>query len=90
MQTQYIKHYSNHLQREMECKVYGHSGLPVLFVPCQDGKFFDFENFNMTDTFAPWIEAGQIMVLAVDTIDKETWSEPLTPAFDRIRRHEAR
>ena len=89
MQTQYIKHYSNHLQREMECKVYGHSGLPVLFVPCQDGKFFDFENFNMTDTFAPWIEAGQIMVLAVDTIDKETWSDTCTPAFDRARRHEA-
>ena len=73
----------------MECKVYGHSGRPVLFIPCQDGRFFDFENFNMTDTWAPWIESGEVMVLAVDTIDKETWSDTFTPAYDRIRRHEA-
>lgn len=23
---------------------------------------FDFENFKMTDTWAPWIESGQVMV----------------------------
>lgn len=89
METQYIRHYSNALMREMECKVYGHGGQPVLFIPCQDGKFYDFENFHMTDTWAPWIESGEVMVLAVDTIDKETWSDTVTPAFDRARRHEA-
>ncbi|MBQ8893786.1 MAG: esterase family protein [Clostridia bacterium] len=89
MKTEYIKTYSRHLGREMECKIYGHSGMPVLFVPCQDGRFFDFENFHMTDTWAPWIENGEVMVLAIDTIDGETWSNTEIPAFDRIRRHEA-
>ena len=55
METQYFKQWSWTLNREMECKVYGHAGRPVLFIPCQTGRFFDFENFHMTDVWAPWI-----------------------------------
>ena len=44
MQTRYFKEYSPALGREMECKVYGHAGRAVLFVPCQDGRFFSFED----------------------------------------------
>jgi len=89
LETQYIKTYSPALGREMECKLYGHGGVPVLFIPCQDGRFFDFENFNMSETWAPWIESGQVMVLAIDTLDKETWSDTFAPAYDRVRRHES-
>lgn len=88
METRYYKDYSPALGREMECKVYGHSGRPVLFIPCQDGRFFDFENFNMADTWSQWIDAGQVMVFAIDTIDKETWSDANGDAYHRIRRHE--
>lgn len=62
MQTYYTKWYSPSVGREMEIKVYGHAGRPVLFIPCQDGRFFDFENYRMTDAWAPWIESGQCMV----------------------------
>ncbi len=89
METQYYKNYSAALGQDMECKLYGHAGRPVLFIPCQDGRFFDFENFKMTDVWAPWIESGQVMVLAIDTIDKETWSDTYGDAYHRIRRHEA-
>ncbi len=75
MNTQYFKEYSPALNREMEWKVYGHGGRPVLYIPCQDGRFFDFEDFHMTDVWAPWIESGQVCVFAIDTIDKETWSD---------------
>ena len=88
MEMQYFKSYSEALGRDMECKVYGHAGLPVLFVPCQDGRFFDFENYKMVDHWAPFIEAGQVMVLAIDTIDKETWSDKFGDSYWRIRRHE--
>lgn len=74
METQYLKEYSPALGQEAECKIYGHSGRPVLFIPCQDGRFFDFENYKMTDYFGPYIESGQVMVIAVDTIDQESWS----------------
>ena len=68
METQYFKHYSPSLNRDMECKIYGHAGRPVLFIPCQDGRYFDFENFKMTDVWGPWIESGQVMVLGIDTM----------------------
>lgn len=89
METFYTKWYSPNLDREMECKIYGHGGKPVLFIPCQDGRFFDFENFHLAGTMAPWIESGQIMVLAIDTMDKETWSDPNGNPFWRARRHES-
>ena len=59
MEMQYFKDYSPALGRDMECKIYGHAGRPMLYIPCQDGRFFDFENFHMNDTLAPWIDAGQ-------------------------------
>ena len=88
METQYFKDYSFTLGRDMEMKVYGHGGRPVLFFPCQDGRFFDFENFKMTDAWSPWLESGQVMVFAVDTVDKETWSDKWSDPYWRIRRYE--
>ena len=88
METQYFKWYSPVLGREMECKSYGHGGRPVLFIPCQDGRFFDFENYNMADVWAPWIESGQVMVFSIDTIDKETWSNQGGEPWWRIARYE--
>ena len=87
MEMRYYKEYSSALQRDMECKVYGHAGRPVLFIPCQNGRFFDFENYRMTDTWAPWIESGQVTVFAIDTLDVETWSAG-GDAYHRVRRHE--
>ncbi len=88
METQYFKQYSPALGRDMEVKVYGHAGRPVLFIPCQNGRFFDFENFHMTDAWAPFIDAGQVMVFSIDTIDEETWSDVNGDAYWRARRYE--
>ncbi len=88
MEVQYFKDYSPALGRDMECKVYGHAGKPVLFIPCQDGRFFDFENFRMTDTWGPWIEAGKVMVFSIDTMDKESWSDKEGDPCRRAQRHE--
>lgn len=52
------------------------------------GVFFDFENFKMTDTWAPWIESGQVMVFSIDTMDKETWSNKGADPRWRAERHE--
>ncbi len=87
MNIEYHKWYSPSLGREMELKVYGHGGRPVLFIPCQDGRFWDFENYKMTDVWAPWIDSGRCMVFSIDTMDKETYSATWN-AHDRISRHE--
>ena len=88
MQIQYFKHYSNHLNRDMEFKVYGHGGKPVLFVPCQAGRFFDFENFHMTDHWGQWIEEGRCTIYSIDSIDNEAWAAQGADNRWRIENHE--
>ena len=74
MRIEYFKHYSHNLGRDMEFKVYGHGGKPVLFIPCQSGRFFDFENFHMLDHWAHWIEEGRCTVFSVDCLDDLAWA----------------
>ena len=88
METNYFEMYSENLSRTMPVKIYGHAGRPVLFIPCQDGRFWDFENFHMTDVFADWIDSGQCIVFSIDTIDAETWSDKQGDPYQRIRLHE--
>lgn len=72
MNIKYYKEYSPILDREMECKVYGDAGVPFLFIPCQEGRFYDFENFRMIEPFARYIEEGRVQVFSVDSLDAET------------------
>lgn len=88
METQYYVYYSQVLNRNMEIKRYGHAGRPFLFIPCQDGRFYDFENYHMTDTWSPWLENGKCMVFSIDTLDQETWSNKQGDAYWRVRRYE--
>ena len=88
MDCRYIKHYSRSLDREMEYKTYGDTGVPVLVFPSQDGRFFDYENFGMIDTVARHIEDGKIRLICVDGIDLETWSNSSGDPRKRIERHE--
>ena len=88
MEMQYFKMYSPALNRDMECKVYGHAGKPVLFIPCQDGRFFDFEGYKMAEVWSPWIESGQVMVFSIDTLDKESWSDKNGDNYWKARNYE--
>ena len=74
MKREYRSWYSDRLQRGMNIRVYGHTGTPLLILPTQDSMCDNFENFGMIDTVAPEIEAGKIQLFAVDTVDRETWS----------------
>lgn len=89
MNTEYYKGYSEFLGQEFEYKIYGHGGQPVLFIPCQDGRFFDFENFKMTEYWQPWLDSGKCTVWAIDTIDIETWSAKDGDPRWRSERYEA-
>lgn len=88
MEIRYEHHYSSHLGREMEFKIYGHRGKPVIFFPCQGGRFYDFENFHMLDHWANWIEEGRCTVYSVDGIDNETYAAFGAPCRQRTEQHE--
>ena len=88
MHTEHHKEYSRHLGKDMEFKVYGHGGKPVLSFPCQNGRFYDWEGFGMLDTLADYLEGGKIQLFTVDTIDGETVSARGQDPYGRVRRHE--
>ena len=89
MHTEYHKEFSQHLGRDMEFKVYGHGGKPVMVFPCQNGRFFDWEGFGMLETLGDYLESGRLQLFTADTIDAETVSLIGGSPYDRIRRHEA-
>lgn len=74
MNDYYYKEYSRILDRDMEHAVFGDSGRLVVAFGPQNGHTYDFRNFGMIESIAPWIESGKIRVLCVDSIDEETWS----------------
>lgn len=74
MEGQYYKEYSQYLDREMEFKMYGHDGMLCLVLPCQDGRFYEWEDRNMYELVQPMIDQGIVQFVSVDTIDRETWS----------------
>ena len=55
MKVEYYKEYSFSLARDMEFKVFGRGGKPVLAVPCQAGRFYDWENFGMVETLLDFL-----------------------------------
>lgn len=88
MKVEYFKEYSQCLNRDMEFKVYGHTGMPILVFPAQNGRFYDFEGFGMVDSVASFIEEGQIQLFCCDSIDGESWSDQYGDPARRIYNHE--
>jgi len=88
MQIEYHKWFSDSLGQDMEVNVYGYYGKPVLVFPAQAGRFYDFENFGMVSAIASFIEAGQIKLSTVDSIDSQSWANNGAHPADRARRHQ--
>ncbi len=89
MKIDYHQWWSPSLNQNMELKVYGHSGLPLLVFPSQSGRFFDFENNGMIHAIYPFIDNGRIRVITVDSIDSQSWGNWDAPPVERALRHEA-
>src|SRR5512139_170616 len=88
MQIEYHKWFSPILGHDMEMKVYGYFGKPVLVFPAQGGSFHEFEDFRMIDKLSHFIESGQIKVFTVNSLDGQTWTNWEAHPADRARRHQ--
>ena len=72
IQGTYYKEWSRMLGRDMEFKVYGHAGTPVLALPARGGRFYDWENNGMPDAIAPLLNEGKVQLFCADSIDAES------------------
>lgn len=87
MHSEYHKWHSPALGHEMELKVYGHFGQPIMIFPAQAGRFYDYEGFGMVEALSGYLEAGRIKLFCVDGIDSQSWTNKSIPPADRARRH---
>jgi esterase/lipase superfamily enzyme len=87
MNREYHKWHSPRLGREMELLVFGHAGTPALVFPTSAGKFYQFEDCGMVGALSARIDAGQLQLYCVDSVDNESWYNRQAPPRARIARH---
>jgi esterase/lipase superfamily enzyme len=86
MVREYHKWTSSRLSREMELLVFGHAGLPVVVFPTSGGRFFEFEDRGMVGALAGKIDAGQLQLYCVDSVNMESWYNRQVAPRRRIAR----
>lgn len=89
MHVEYHRWWSTSLNREMALKVYGHWGMPYVVFPCSRGRFFDYEGMGMIGAISGFLDAGNIKLFTVDSVDSESWYNFSAPPGERNARHEA-
>lgn len=71
----------------MEALVYGHAGPPLLVFPTSMGRFFEYEDSGMIRTLSGKLEAGNLQVFCVDSVDTESLYNKGVHPGARIWRH---
>jgi esterase/lipase superfamily enzyme len=91
MRRDYHKWFSPSLGRDMEMLVFspdgGHNALPAVVFPTSCGRYFEFEDRGMVGAIAHKIDAGQLQLFCVDSVDSESWYNQNVGPRWRIARH---
>jgi esterase/lipase superfamily enzyme len=59
----------------------------VLAFPAEAGDAGEFERRGVVDAIGGLLEAGRVKLYCVDSLDRESWSNPAIPLEERARRH---
>lgn len=88
MNREYHRWSSRELNREMEFLWFGHSGRPLLMFPTSGGRFFENEDFHLVGSLADKVDGGELQIICVDSIDRESWLCGWAHPSGRVRRHD--
>lgn len=87
MYREHVKWWSPSLGREMEFLWFGKFGRPVILFPTSSGRYYENEDFHLAGSVAGKVDAGEIQLVLVDTVNEESWyNKGVHPAV-RIARH---
>jgi len=87
MNVEYHRWWSSNLHKDMQLKLYGHYGKTILAFPSSRGRFFEWEDHGMVNALEPFINAGKVKLVTVDSIDDESWFNWSVNASARNMRH---
>ena len=88
MLREYGEWFSPLLQRKMEFLWFGHSGRPVMLFPTSMGRFHQYEDFGLVGALSAKLEAGELQLVCVDSVDGESWYNSSAAPSQRAIRHE--
>lgn len=87
MYREYVKWWSPSLGRDMELLWFGKFGRPVVLFPTSSGRYFENEDFKLSDSLADKVNAGEVQLALIDTVNNESWyNQSIHPAV-RAARH---
>ena len=87
MHVEHHRWFSKSMARDMDLRVYGTGGQPVVVFPSQDGRVGDFEGFGMVEACGHLLDGGRVRFVAVDGNDWNSWSNRAVPPAERAIRH---
>lgn len=86
MKRDYRKWWSPSLGRDMEMLIFGDSGIPILALPGNNGRFFDWEDNGLIDAIEYQINEGYNSVYCLDSVDFESLLNTEVDPYVRIMR----
>ncbi|MFJ6323153.1 MULTISPECIES: esterase family protein [unclassified Rhizobium] len=89
MNREYLRWYSQRLERDMELLVFGHAGAKVLMFPTRDGRFWQYEQIGLVASLAEKLNAGHLQLYCIEGLAGETFYSSGRHPSERIRRHRA-
>ena len=79
---------SHHLDKEMEYIWFGDQGRVVVMLPTSAGRQNENEDFGLVGAVEGLIESGEIQVISLDSINRESWADDSLSPEEKLRRHD--
>lgn len=71
----------------MEMLTFGHRGQPIVVFPTSMGAFFEYEDRGMVDALAPKLDAGELQLFCVSSVDTESFYADSVHPRQRLERY---
>jgi esterase/lipase superfamily enzyme len=81
-------YYSALLGTNIDFLWFGDKGRPLVLFPTSGGSHLENEERGLTDALRPAIEAGQVQVVCVNSINNESWGRKDLSYREKLRRHD--
>ena len=88
MHREHLAWDSPRLSRRMELLWFGHAGRPLLIFLTRRLALLRGRGLLLVNALRPKIEAGELQVCCVDTVNLESWHNKQLPPLMRVARHE--
>jgi esterase/lipase superfamily enzyme len=73
MHREHHRWYSSRVGRDMDVRVYGHYGEPLLVFPTSGGDEREYEGQGMIDALGHHIDAGRVKVFTINSMNNQSW-----------------